>query len=185
MKLNLGDNRPEWKDQKKLGWTCVDLGPRPEDGWIPDVVADLRKAPLPWPDDSADYIYSSHFIEHITHAEARVFLRECHRILKPGGVLRIIWPEFSYTEVPQMSIVEYLSGARPWSDPELQGRERYTVEFLAGMHKYAYDLTTMRYELGLAGFKCIAEAKAHKGSIVGDEVLAFLDSEGIACEARK
>lgn len=53
---------------------------------------DIR-APLPFPDSSADAVYHSHVLEHLDpHTGAR-FIRECRRILKPGGVLRIAVPD--------------------------------------------------------------------------------------------
>ena len=48
---------------------------------------------LPIGDNSADLVYSSHFLEHIPHDKVDSFLLECWRILKPGGVLRLVVPE--------------------------------------------------------------------------------------------
>ncbi len=42
---------------------------------------------------SADAVYSSHMLEHLDRVDARKFLIECHRILKPGGVLRLVVPD--------------------------------------------------------------------------------------------
>ena len=52
----------------------------------------LRKG-LPLPDASVDCIYSSHCIEHFTPHDAEKFLRECVRVLKPSGLLRIAVPD--------------------------------------------------------------------------------------------
>jgi predicted SAM-dependent methyltransferase len=48
---------------------------------------------MPWPDSSVDLIIASHFLEHITRAEGDQFLKECFRVLKPGGILRITVPD--------------------------------------------------------------------------------------------
>lgn len=48
---------------------------------------------LPLPDNSVDLIYTSHFIEHIPYDQVNKFLSECRRILKPGGVIRIVTPD--------------------------------------------------------------------------------------------
>jgi len=53
--------------------------------------ADLRR-PLKVADSTADGIFSEHTIEHLTYAESGRLLRECHRIMKPGGVIRIVLP---------------------------------------------------------------------------------------------
>jgi hypothetical protein len=38
-------------------------------------------------------VYSSHFIEHLTRRDAHSFIRECFRVLEPGGLLRIVFPD--------------------------------------------------------------------------------------------
>jgi predicted SAM-dependent methyltransferase len=49
--------------------------------------------PLPLADDSFEVVYSSHFLEHIPRTLVPGFLAECFRILKPGGVLRLVLPD--------------------------------------------------------------------------------------------
>jgi SAM-dependent methyltransferase len=48
---------------------------------------------IPEANASVDAIYSSHMLEHLDGHEARRFMAECRRILKPGGVLRIAVPD--------------------------------------------------------------------------------------------
>jgi SAM-dependent methyltransferase len=52
------------------------------------LVRDVKKG-LPFRASSIDFIYSSHFIEYLTKAEARKLLKECLRVLKRKGVLRL------------------------------------------------------------------------------------------------
>lgn len=60
--------------------------------------ASVRQAnllePLPIGTNSCEVVYSSHFLEHIPRAHVPSFLSECFRILKPGGVLRLVLPDF-------------------------------------------------------------------------------------------
>jgi predicted SAM-dependent methyltransferase len=49
--------------------------------------------PLPLPSNSAELIYSSHTIEHVTDDAVRNMLRECYRVLKPGGGIRLTTPD--------------------------------------------------------------------------------------------
>jgi len=49
---------------------------------------------LPFPSENFDVVYTSHFIEHIPKSRVFDFLTECHRVLKPNGVIRIIVPDF-------------------------------------------------------------------------------------------
>ncbi len=71
------------------GWTNLDYSPVTTDV----IRADLTGR-LPLADNSADLVYSSHFFEHIPTDRTAGFLAECHRILRPGGVLRLVMPDF-------------------------------------------------------------------------------------------
>ena len=57
-------------------------------------VHDLNK-PLPWHDNSVDVIYTSRTLEHLTKEFGKQLLEECHRVLKPNGLLRIVVPDFN------------------------------------------------------------------------------------------
>ena len=50
---------------------------------------------LPYPDNSVDLIYASHVFEYFDRIEAKVVLQEWHRVLRPGGVLRLAVPDFA------------------------------------------------------------------------------------------
>jgi predicted SAM-dependent methyltransferase len=66
-------------------------------------IHDLRKR-FPWKDCFADIIYSSHTLEHLSKREGAFFLKECHRVLKRNGLIRIIVPDFS------ILVARYLNG---------------------------------------------------------------------------
>ena len=69
-------------------WTNLDLRPSSQ-----EVRAyDLRE-PLPFEDESFDVVYHSHLIEHLSKDEVVPFLRECSRVLIPGGILRVAIPD--------------------------------------------------------------------------------------------
>ncbi len=48
---------------------------------------------IPHESSTVDAIYSSHMIEHLVRDDAWAFLLECHRVLKPGGRLRLVVPD--------------------------------------------------------------------------------------------
>ena len=61
--------------------------------WDPSIViANLAKR-FPWADGTISVVYSSHTLEHFSKSEGHAFLSECHRILKPGGIIRIVVPD--------------------------------------------------------------------------------------------
>lgn len=70
------------------GWQNTDIG-YPEG---PDKI-DMTK-PLPFSDASVDIVFSEMACEHIDPHDAWDFLCECYRILKPGGLIRIVIPDF-------------------------------------------------------------------------------------------
>lgn len=57
-----------------------------------DKKLDVRKG-LPYLDQTVDGIYSEHFLEHLTQVDGVSFLRECRRVLKPDGKVRIAMPD--------------------------------------------------------------------------------------------
>ncbi len=56
------------------------------------VVHDVRRG-IPLPDASADAVYQSHLLEHLSRCESEFVLRECLRVLRPGGVVRVVVPD--------------------------------------------------------------------------------------------
>ncbi|PZV15274.1 MAG: methyltransferase [Pseudanabaena sp.] len=69
-------------------WINLDVDPYSKDvkTW------DVRKG-LPFADNSLDACYSSHVVEHLTSIEAQKLLGECFRVLKRGGVIRLVVPD--------------------------------------------------------------------------------------------
>ena len=56
-----------------------------------DVVHDLNILPWPWEDDSFDKIAAIAVLEHLD-VDLITLLNECHRLLRPGGLLVIKLP---------------------------------------------------------------------------------------------
>src|SRR4051794_22060681 len=69
-------------------WTNLDLTPT-----HPSIRRWNAMDPLPFGDSTFDAAYHSHLLEHLPRKNASSFLRECRRVLKPGGVLRIAAPD--------------------------------------------------------------------------------------------
>jgi predicted SAM-dependent methyltransferase len=82
-KLNVGCGTKFHPD-----WTNVDMV-----SYSPKVkVVDLTKG-IPFPDNSFDVIYHSQVLEHIPKEKAEYFVRECYRVLKPNGIMRVVVPD--------------------------------------------------------------------------------------------
>jgi predicted SAM-dependent methyltransferase len=57
------------------------------------VIAHNLSMGVPFPNTSCDVVYHSHLLEHFPKNSAESFLRECHRVLVPGGIIRIAVPD--------------------------------------------------------------------------------------------
>lgn len=58
-----------------------------------DVIHDLNDTPYPFGNDEFDEVICNHIIEHV--GDVIKFIEELHRIIKPGGILRIVTPHHS------------------------------------------------------------------------------------------
>src|ERR1700684_350724 len=90
IKLHLGAGAHHMK-----GWLNLDAElPRglPEMHGFTQWIAPAR---IPAGDGEADYVYSEHFLEHLTLEDGEAVLAEAHRVLKPGGVLRVSTPDLA------------------------------------------------------------------------------------------
>ncbi len=55
------------------------------------IKADLING-IPLVDNTVNKIFSEHVIEHFTKESGYMLIKECYRVLKPGGTMRIGWP---------------------------------------------------------------------------------------------
>ena len=84
IKYNLGCG-----DRKLKGFKNIDIKPEVN----PDIVSDVTKTPWLWAKESeADLIFTDNLFEHIYPQPLLRVYQECHRVLKPNGLLQIIVP---------------------------------------------------------------------------------------------
>lgn len=88
-------------------WVNLDMNPA-----RPDVrKIDLRQG-LPFPESVADVCYSSHVLEHLEQEDGVRFLRDVFRVLKPGGVVRIVVPDLEGIARSYLSVLDDLVAGR-------------------------------------------------------------------------
>lgn len=58
-----------------------------------DVIAHNLTEGIPFPDASFEVVYHSHILEHFSKSQAPTFLKECYRVLRPQGTIRIAVPD--------------------------------------------------------------------------------------------
>jgi len=140
------------------GWTTVDL-PGADLAQGADLFLDLNM-PLPFADNEVSRIYCSHVLEHFYIQSLVKLVAECHRILRPGGVMSVA--------VPNARL--FLDGYR---NPESLDKElflQYTpavtdfgrmdiINYIAYMnadHRYMFDEENLIGVLRSAGFSRVA-----------------------------
>jgi predicted SAM-dependent methyltransferase len=102
---------------------------------------------LPYPADSVDAIYASHVWEHLHLNVAKRITVECARILKPGGILRVVVPDVrvfikTYQESDADDAAVRLNEALGYQDLERVDslfRRFYVALTQLHQHKFMYD----------------------------------------------
>jgi SAM-dependent methyltransferase len=61
----------------------------PDEKNAPDILLDLNRERLPFPDNSCVEVRASHFLEH---SDVMHILDECYRVLKPNGIFLFVVP---------------------------------------------------------------------------------------------
>lgn len=63
--------------------------------WPKDLIVRGAGRTLPFRDGEIDFVYSSHLVEHLSRTDAARLLSNVLRVLKPGGVVRIVVPDLA------------------------------------------------------------------------------------------
>ena len=80
-----------------------------------DVTAhDLTKG-VPFANNTFKLVYHSHLLEHFPKTQAESFIRECYRVLKPQGVLRIVVPDLEQIARIYLTAVEKADSSPEWA----------------------------------------------------------------------
>ena len=146
--------------------------------WDPRVfICDVRK-PLPFPNNSAQVIYASHLLDCLYLSETKRLLKECFRVLKPGGVLRVVVEDIRpilqeyLNGQPSASLSGELTRLRPADrlmarllcrNPEpprggfLYELYRRVADFQT--RKWAYDADSLKSHLKKTGFGDVSQRK--------------------------
>jgi len=132
------------------GWTTLDIVPGC------DMYCDLAKG-IPFPDRSVQSIYSSHFFEHLTYAQARILLDECLRVMASAGKFSICVPN------ARLYLEAYLSKGPALNAEFFRHRPAFNrttkidcvnyIAYMDGDHKYMFDEENLVFLLEQGGFK--------------------------------
>ena len=78
-------------------------------------VHDLRKG-VPYENEVFNAVYHSHLLEHFPKNEGKRFLRECYRVLRRGGIVRVAVPDLEGMVRVYLEKLEGLSSGAPLAD---------------------------------------------------------------------
>jgi predicted SAM-dependent methyltransferase len=141
------------------------------EGWQNfDREIDIAKPPLPFGDRSVDYILCEHCLEHIGYYKAIEFLKECKRVLKPGGVARIIVP--SLERIANCNDEEYFKFTTKWQQNGPTVRGALAAILFAHGHESAWTSSLLRATMVYCGFNPIDECQPERSK---HEVLRDVD----------
>jgi SAM-dependent methyltransferase len=161
----------------------------------PDILHwDVLRRSIPFPDNTFDGIYHCHFIEHVQKTAAEAFLKECLRVLKPGGIMRVVFPDFEFSVKRYIIALNKLhendkSAHEEHEDaiydilyqivtdvPDHNKNEKPFVKFteriirgsgidMGWAHRWMYDRFSMKRVLEKEGFCSVRFLDAHKSDI--------------------
>ena len=154
MKLNIG-----CCDLPLGGWTNIDNSASSH--IRSDLTLDGTKLDDYFDANSVDEIYAGHFLEHLYPMEANKFIAMCYSLLKPGGKLGVVTPDFRF-------IVDgYLKGDVRFTVPELINTYIFSYR-QESVHRTIWDFDSMKNIFEVHGFKDITEIDR-----MNDERLAY------------
>jgi predicted SAM-dependent methyltransferase len=165
----------------------IGSGPQSIPGWLNsdliagDIYLDLQR-PLPFEDRSFAYVFGEHVIEHLPERDGAALLAELHRVLRPGGVLRLTTPDLRkiiaiYEDRnPVIGREEYVR----FLDLETGKRHERPCQVLNDYlrlwgHRYVYDDEDLMAKLRLAGFTEVVRREAGESE---HEALRGLERHG-------
>jgi hypothetical protein len=164
---NAGRNAPT--NIVKLNLGC---GTNKLDGWVNhDADVNITRR-LPWADRHADFIFAEHVVEHINLHQALAFFKECLRVLKPGGVLRITVPslELIFENGNDPEYLEFLHSHKWAPTKDLRGA-MHAILYCHG-HQMAWTGDLLRYCLYYCGYGetvVTSPGKSSRKELVGVE----------------
>lgn len=142
--------------------------------------------PFPLPNRSFDAIVCEHMIEHVSYDSGMNVLRECHRVLKAGGVLRIVTPDLAFfchliDRIPSGNDIAYIEWSNATFDSQIEGRSVTNPAFVVNRamrawgHTFLYDQVTLTDALACVGFRNIVRVAAGRSK---HSALASADRHG-------
>lgn len=150
------------------GWLNSDLFPESKNILHLDATR-----PFSFRNEEFDYIFNEHMIEHILYESALYMLRECYRVLKKNGKIRISTPSLAflidlYTDNKSSVQKRYIERAAEASRRNIPHSEDVFVInnfFRDWGHQFIYDEKALFRSLEQAGFAGIIKCEINESKV--------------------
>lgn len=109
--------------------------------------------PLPFKDESFDGLHLRHSLEHISFHQVPLLLKECHRLLRPGGIAVIETPNL--VERCRLAIQWLQEGQERLANEALFGSQEFGQQWDTGAHHSGYGTESITRLLKEAGFYAV------------------------------
>lgn len=123
-----------------------------------DLFWDLRFG-IPFPDGSVTSIYASHLLEHLDFGQGQALLRECMRVLVPGGVISVAVPDARLYLEAYLGLRQLPTELALW-EPAVHHSTAIDlanyVAYMGGEHRHMFDAENLQFVLREAGFRDVA-----------------------------
>jgi ADP-heptose:LPS heptosyltransferase/ubiquinone/menaquinone biosynthesis C-methylase UbiE/glycosyltransferase involved in cell wall biosynthesis/predicted O-methyltransferase YrrM len=139
-----------------------------------DMNIDVRKG-MPFDTNSVDFIYCSHFIEHLSHEEAWCFLDESFRVLKRGGKIRLSTPDLRIFAAKYLARDIQFWDSRRWPGKTSADQFNYVLREMG--HSYVYDFESLQSLLKSVGFARIQQVPFEASLDNRPDVSIFAEAE--------
>lgn len=147
-------------------WVNIDVEPASK-----EILCHDAATPLPFEDGCFDVCYCSHVLEHLSRDEARQLVVEIHRVLKPGGVIRLVVPDLEGIVRAYLYTLEHVLST---TEGDELSYDWIVLELLDQMVRSASE-----GEMGPFIKKCPLEARAFISARIGKEANRFwVDEQG-------
>jgi predicted SAM-dependent methyltransferase len=152
--------------------------------WPDSIKIHNLKKRLPYEDSSIDYVYTSHFLEHLALTDAERLIKEAFRVLKPGGVIRVVVPDLA------LGARQYLASLEANPDdaraaPNFLRWLQLSRQGVRDPHLWMYDAPSLTSMLADAGFINVAVCRFRQGRVPDCETLDNRPEDSIHLEAEK
>jgi SAM-dependent methyltransferase len=144
-------------------------GPQADVRWPSNVRRhDVRKG-LPFPPGSVEAVYSSHMVEHLPRDAAVRLVRECRRVLRDGGIVRIALPnlrgaaERYVASDASDAADEFMRAIGVGLETTPRGWSRLVETVSGARHRWMYDAASIQAICRECGFREVSERRYREG----------------------